>query len=196
MTASGFLADPPPSDGARRLCDDDTTDVGFVMNGSRLWGHQPDTHDALFDLMRHSIAAQDLSMRERGILITACASTLGDAYCSLAWGAKLSEVAGDGLAAGVLSGDDSALTDAERAMARWARTVTRDPNGTRDADVQALRDVGFDDARIFAITVYVALRLAFATVNDALGARPDREFLTRAPEAVRNAVTWGRPIAG
>ena len=38
--------------------------------------------------------------------------------------------------------------------------------------MQALRDAGFDDAQIFAITVFVAARLAFSTVNDALGARP------------------------
>ncbi len=37
------------------------------------------------------------------------------------------------------------------------------------ADVQAPRDAGFSDAQIFTITVFVALRLAFSTVNDALG---------------------------
>jgi hypothetical protein len=42
--------------------------------------------------------------------------------------------------------------------------------------------------------VFVALRIAFATVNDALGARPDRTLSERAPEAVRAAVTFGRPV--
>jgi uncharacterized peroxidase-related enzyme len=190
-----FLADPPPSDGAQKLFDDDTADVGFVMNGSRLWAYQPDTHDAMFELMGRSTAVLDLSVRERGILVLACTSVLGDSYCSLAWGVKLSEAGDTDLAAGVLGGDDSVLTDRERAMAAWARTVARDPNGTGRADVQALRDAGFDDARIFAITVFVALRLAFATINDALGARPDAQYATKAPAAVRDAVTWGRPIA-
>jgi hypothetical protein len=62
------------------------------------------------------------------------------------------------------------------------------------ADVQALRDDGFADADIFAMTVYVALRIALSTVNDALGVRPDAEYLTMAPAAVRDAVTYGRPI--
>ena len=46
----------------------------------------------------------------------------------------------------------------------------RDPNSTTAADVQSLRDAGFDDGQIFAISVFVALRIAFSIVNDALGA--------------------------
>ncbi len=57
-----------------------------------------------------------------------------------------------------------------------------------------LRDAGYGDAAIFAITVFVALRIAFSTVNDALGVRPDAAFRSTAPEAVLNAVTFGRPI--
>ncbi len=34
------------------------------------------------------------------------------------------------------------------------------------------------------------------TVNDALGVRPDAEYLTRAPAAVLDSVTYGRPIGG
>ena len=60
---------------------------------------------------------------------------------------------------------------------------------------QSLRDAGFDDAQIFAISVFVALRIAFSTVNDALGAQPDQQLGVDAPDAVRDAVTFGRPIA-
>ena len=72
--------------------------------------------------------------------------------------------------------------------------VARDPNHTSAADVQALRDAGYSDAQIFAMTAYVALRLAFSTINDALGARPDSAFRSSAPEAVLDAVNYGRPI--
>jgi hypothetical protein len=44
--------------------------------------------------------------------------------------------------------------------------------------------------------VFVALRLAFSTVNDALGARPDAEVFSVAPEDVAAAVTYGRPPVG
>jgi len=43
-------------------------------------------------------------------------------------------------AAGVLRGDDGGLTDAERALAGWARLVARNPNGIGPADVRVLRD--------------------------------------------------------
>jgi hypothetical protein len=110
-------------------------------------------------------------------------------------GTKLAEEADPRLAAGVLSGDDSELSAPERAMAAWARQVARDPNATDARDVRALRDAGYSDADIFAMTVYVALRMAFSTVNDALGARPDAEFTAVAPAAVLDAVTYGRPVA-
>jgi hypothetical protein len=43
-----------------------------------------------------------------------------------------------------------------------------------------------------AVTVFVALRIAFSTVNDALGASPDPELIANLPTAISDAVTWGR----
>ena len=99
----------------------------------------------------------------------------------------------DGVA-GILRGVDDHLTPEERAMAQWARKVARDPNDTKPEDVQAMRDAGYSDAQIFGITAYVALRIAFSTVNDALGALPDSAFRSDAPEAVLAAVDYGRSI--
>jgi alkylhydroperoxidase family enzyme len=194
MSATGFLTIPEPTAAARRLFDNDVADVGYIMNASRMWAYQPATLDGLFDLMREVASACGLDIRQRGILVTACASALGDSYCSLAWGQRLAEATDAESAAGVLRGDDSRLTTSERAMAHWARRVARDPNRTCAADVQAFRDAGFHDNQIFAITVFVALRIAFSTVNAALGARPDAAFRSTAPAAVLDAVTYGRPI--
>jgi alkylhydroperoxidase family enzyme len=99
------------------------------------------------------------------------------------------------VAAGVLNGSDAGLTDQEKAIAAWARKVARDPNATTPADIQALRDTGLDDGPIFAITAFVALRLAFSTINDSLGAQPDAQFAQSLPREVREAVTYGRPVA-
>jgi alkylhydroperoxidase family enzyme len=112
----------------------------------------------------------------------------------LAWGQKLAEVADPEVAAAVIRGDDEGLDDAERALTEWARRVATDPNAIVAGDLQTLRDGGFDDAQIFAITTYVALRLAFAMVNDALGAHPDLQLGSSAAEPVRAAVTFGRPL--
>ena len=193
---SFFLTPAPASPALQRLLDEDVAQMGFEMNGTHLWAYQPETLASLFELLGATKRAGDLSMRELGILVTATASTLGDSYCSLAWGMKFSEMADVDTAAGVLSGDDSELTEAEAIMADWARSVVRDPNGTTQADVDRLREAGFGDAQIFAVTTFVALRLAFSTVNDALGARPDADLREIVPNAVQEVVTWGRAVEG
>ncbi len=192
----GFLGTPEPSADAQRLYDEDLDDVGYVMNVSRLWAHHPAAHDALFDLIGQAARAGSLTFRQRAVLVAACASAMGDSYCALAWGQRLAGAAGAEVAAGVLREVDDRLDDAERALARWARQVARNPNGAADADVQRLRDAGYDDAQILAITLFVALRIAFSSVNDALGAQPDRELSESVPAAVRDAITFGRPIGG
>lgn len=188
----GFLKVPETSEEVQRLYDEDAEELGYVMNLSKVWAHQPAAKDRLFDLMGMAVRAGSLTFRQRGILVTACASTLGDGYCSLAWGKKLAAEAGEELAAAVLRGSDDGLSAAEQALARWARQVTRDPNNADLDDVQDLREAGFTDAQIFAVTLFVALRLAFSTVNDALGVLPDVELAESVPAPVRDAVTFGR----
>ena len=191
-TATGFLGPAVVTDDVRRLLEHDIEQLGYVMNLSHLWAHGPALHTGLFTLLSQAARAASLTFRQRGVLVLAFAATQGDAYCSLAWGKKLADVSDAGLASGVLRGADAALDPAERALAGWARAVTRDPNDTEACDLQPLRDAGFDDAQILAITVFVALRLAFATVNDALGVLPDQDLYETAPPAVVEAVTYGR----
>ena len=194
MTGS-FLPEPPVSAEMQALFDEDREEDGYVGNATRLWAHQPGTFRQLFDLMSEAFEPSGLNVRQRGILVTAAASALGDSYCSLAWGGKLGHASDAAVAAGVLNGSDAGLTDQEKAMAAWARKVARDPNATTPADIQALRDTGLDDGQIFAITAFVALRLAFSTINDSLGAQPDAQLAQSLPPEVREAVTYGRPVA-
>ena len=194
MTGS-FLEEPPVSPQVRALYDEDLADDGYVSNGSRLWAHQPETVKRLFELMSQAFTPSGLSFRQRAILVTAAASALGDSCCSLAWGGKLSKASDAALAAGVLNGSDAGLTGQEKALAAWARKVATDPNATTPADIQALRDSGLGDGQIFAVTAFVALRLAFSTINDSLGAQLDAQLAQSLPLEVREAVTYGRPIA-
>jgi alkylhydroperoxidase family enzyme len=190
--ATGFLGPVPDTADVRRLHDRDVERFGYVLNLSGVWGHHPSLHTGLFALVEEAARTASLTMRERGVLVVACASVVEDAYCSLAWGRKLAEEAGADVAAAVIRGDDEALDPAERALAAWARAIARDPNATQARDLQPLRDAGYDDAQLLAITVFVALRRAFATVNDAFGALPDAALTEHGPRAVREAVTYGR----
>jgi hypothetical protein len=91
-----FLAEaiPPPG-----FFDDDLAELGFVMNASRLWAYQPQWQEQIFDVLGSIVREHGLTVRQRGILVAACASTLGDSYCSLAWGTKLARATNPDLAA-------------------------------------------------------------------------------------------------
>lgn len=192
MTGS-FLQEPAVSSGAQALYDEDLADSGFVWNLSRLWAQQPGTLKQLHEIMSAAFVPSGLRFRQRGILVLAAASALGDSYCSMGWAGKLGKTPDAALVAGVLTGSDAELTGQEKAMAAWARKVAKNPNATTQADIQELRDSGLDDSQIFAITAFVALRIAYATINDALGAQPDTQLAESLPAAVRDAVTYGRP---
>ena len=169
---TGFLAAPRHTPEVQHLFDDDLQAVGYVTNVSRLWAYMPTTLEGLSDLMGQTTLAGSLTLRQRAVLVTAAASTLRDSYCSLAWGKKLAARDGTGGCGGRSFGVQTKIwTPSERALAHWARSVATDPNAIEARDVQGLRDAGFDEAQIFAITTFVALRLAFSTINDALGSR-------------------------
>ncbi len=185
---------PAASAEAEAIFAKDAENLGFVMNASRLWAHQPKLRQQLFDMLDDLADEHDLTFRQRAILVLACASTLGDSYCSVAWGTKLSQQTDPETAAGILRGTDKGLSPAEHALAQWARKVVSDPNSTSAADIQTLRDADWTDHQIFGITAFVALRLAFSTVNDALGAHPDADYRSLTPSSVLKAVTYGRPL--
>lgn len=191
---SSFLEVPPTTPAVQALYDDDIEQDGYVMNTTRVWAWRPDVVEGLFGLMRALGTSHGLGWRERCVVVSACASALRDSYCSLAWGVRLADAADPELAAAVLTGTDEELTPAERALAKWARKVARGANATTAADVEDLRAAGYTDEQIFAITAFISLRIAFSTVNAALGAHPDGAF-RQAHAPVVKAVTYGRPIA-
>ena len=191
-----FLTDPPPSPQADAVYDAARESDGYVGNFTRLWCWRPDLFRSFVDLRLALMGATTLSDREVAIVVTATVSAMGDSYCSLAWGSKLAKLAGDETAAGVIAGGLPAdLSARETALAEWCRTVVRDPMATTPEQVASLRDAGFDDREVFDATLLLGLRLAFSTVNDALGAQPDRQLADGAPAPVRDAVTFGRPAA-
>jgi len=188
-----FLGDAARTPAVEAFYAGDLEGDGYVMNLTRVWAHVPEAQGALSGLMDLVTEAGGLTFRQRAVLVSATASAVGDSYCALAWGARLAGEVGQEVAAGVLRGDLAGLDDSEQALAGWARQVCADPNATTVEDVDALRRAGFDDRQIFCITTFVALRRAFSTVNDALGARPDAQLAAAAPKPVAAAVTFGRP---
>jgi uncharacterized peroxidase-related enzyme len=191
-----FLQPTSESEGASRLYESDMKQHGFIMNLSRLWAWRPDIFEAFAALRAQLTSQSSLSSRELAVTLCAAVSSLGDSYCALAWGNKLASLAGPSIAGAVLSASSSdAMTARERALTTWARKVVNNPNETCPADVDELRIAGLSEKEIFEATVFIAFRLAFSTINDALGAEPDWQLAAVAPPEVASAVAFGRRAA-
>lgn len=191
-----FLGEPPASEATEAAYAEDRDADGYVNNLTRLWSWRPDLLRSFIALRASLMRASALTDREWAVLVTSTAATLGDSYCSLAWGARLARLSDEETASQIIAGGAApALSEREAALADWTRRVVRDPNGTTSEDVGRLREVGLDDREIFEATAFIAFRLAFSTVNDALGAAPDRQLAEAAPDVIRAAVSYGRAPA-
>jgi uncharacterized peroxidase-related enzyme len=189
-----FLDEPPASEGRDAAFDADREGDGYVNNFTRLWGWRPDLFRAFAELRASLMRSSALSDRDWAVLVTSTAAERSDSYCSLAWGIRLASLTDDETASQVIAGVAApALSEREAALADWARLVVRNPNATTEDDVARLRELGLTDREIFEATAFVAFRLAFATINDALGAAPDKQLADAAPAPVRAAVDYGRP---
>ena len=159
---------PEPSRDAAYAADRESD--GYVWNVTRLWGWRGDLYRDFGALRSALMSSSSLTDRDWAVLVTAAAAQLGDSYCSLAWGPKLARLSDpDTVAQLIANRPTPALSEREQALAAWARRLLVDPNVTSADDVERLRSVGLDDREIFEATAFVAFRLAFSTVNDALG---------------------------
>jgi uncharacterized peroxidase-related enzyme len=179
---------------ANRVYEVEAASDGYVMNATRLWARRPDVMQGFIELRACLRASSALTQRDFEVMVCATAAALGDSYCALAFGQRLAEAAGPAAAAALLRGEpDAGLTARDEALAAWARRVVRAPSATRAEDVAALGAVGLAEQDIFEATAWIAFRVAFSMVNDALGARPDWQLRDEVAPEVRAAVDFGRP---
>jgi uncharacterized peroxidase-related enzyme len=190
-----FLSDPPEDAAVRAIYERGRAEHGYTMNLLRIWAWRPDVHSAFQQTRAALVEQTTLSKREIAVLNAATASRRGDAYCSIAWGTRTAELADAETAGALLRGEETPrLSEREVALARWAEAVVRNPNATAEGDVDALRAARLTEREIVDATLFVAWRLAFTTVNGALGAQPDRQLADQAPDDVLESVTFGRTI--
>lgn len=188
-----FIEAPALSDETERVYKSSAELQGFVMNLTRAWAWRPDVFESFAVLRNQLTSASTLSKRDQAVIVCATAAQLGDSYCCYAWGRTLVQEGGPESAAAIIKATDSdLLTRRDRALAAWSRKVAAAPNATTDADIESLRKDGFSDREIFEATAFIAFRLAFSMVNDALGVQPDWQLAETAHPAVRQAITFGR----
>ena len=190
-----FLSAPPDDEVVQAIYRDSKSEEGYVQNYVRLWCWRPDVHNAFSGTRGLLLDRTTLSEREIAVLNSTTASVLGDSYCSIAWGTRLAKVSDSATAAAVLRREETpGLSQRERALVAWATAVVAHPSGTTRQDVEALQSSGFSEREIFDATLLVAFRLAFSTVNDALGAQPDQQLANAAPPEVLESVNFGRSV--
>lgn len=190
-----FIKAPEASEASAQVHAATTNSMGFVMNLGHAWAWRPDVFSGFAALRNQLTSNSALTKRDQAMMVCAMAGKVGDSYCSLAWGKTLQAEAGAEAAAAVISGASSAsLQPRDHALATWARKLVDDPNGTTADDVENLRAAGFTEREIFEATAFIAFRLAFSTVNDALGIGPDWQLAEAVDPQVRSAVSFGRAV--
>lgn len=190
-----FISHPPQNGDADRIFESSRQSQGFVMNLTKAWAWRPEVFEGFAALRAQLTNNSALTKRDLAVLVSATAAAIGDSYCALAWGTTLAREADPSVASAVIKNESAGtLTDRDQVLATWARKVAKDPNGTQSQDVAALREVGLTEREIVEATIFIAFRVAFSSVNDALGVNPDWELADAAPKEVAQAVAFGRPL--
>jgi len=187
VPATVLVGEAPPSEESAALAAEDVADLGFVSNVTRLWSHEPAVFEGLFDLIHSSGRAAGVSVAERGVATIVGSGLVGDSYCPLAWGEKLAGKTTPEMAASVIGGSDGMLDDRSRAIAVWARKVAGSPRSVTPADLDEILAAGFTAAQVLSLTTFIALRVAFSTVNGVLGAAPEQAYVDVVDPVVRAA---------
>lgn len=167
---------------------------GFLPNWAAAFSLRPDVWRG-WDTM-HAAIRSHLPVRTYELVTLAAARALHSSYCSLAHGRVLAENVLDAETVAAIMRDPATapLEPQERALVAFAEQVARHADRIGPADIQALRDAGYDDETIFDAAATAAARCFFSKLLDALGVQADARYRDLAPE-LRTALTVGRPIA-
>lgn len=157
---------------------------GFIPNWLRGFaldeGHFERLNAYLFPLVQGDPAVpSSLTRREREILATVVSVRNGCAYCHALHVHELAEFLGDAWLAHRISLDHREvpeLSDREHALIELALTVTDEPGGVSDAEIDALRGFGLSDADIFEAVQITSVFNATNRISLALGLLPDPEI--------------------
>lgn len=159
-------------------------------NWTEAFSHRPELLDAWIVLL--GCIRIRMQTRRYELVTVAAAMALKSSYCALTHGSALRDYYSDARILDMVEGRSVDPTD--RAIMEFVRAMVMDASAIRAEDTEKLRHVGLDDAEICDIAAATAARCFFSTYIDALGIEPDARYASL-PEALRVALTPGRPIA-
>lgn len=175
-----FIATSPTPDSASAFAayvDSQRGHWGFVPDYTGCFAMRPGIATAWIGLASAVRAPMD---RRRFELVTiAAARARGSAYCAVAHATMLLDICQDEPTLRALATDPEGgqLSSVDAGIYRFATKVATAPATVDQGDILDLRALGLADIDIADIVYAVGVRLFFATVLDALGARVDDEMV-------------------
>lgn len=165
---------------------------GFVPNYSKVFCHRPEVLARWGRLLAEIKRPMDLRRFE--LATFAAAHALRHTGCSLGHGQKLAGFVGEDAVRALARGERAeTVTEAELAIASFARKVALDATTVSAADIEDLHAHGVTDAEIFDVAATAAGRAFFTKLLDALGVEAEASLAALSP-ALREMLTGGRGI--
>lgn len=151
---------------------------GWVPDNIRALAPRPEVALAVMGLKDVVLGdASSLGARRADLVAMAVSGLNHCEYCATAHAGMLverGELVADDVAQLYRNWRDVDLADADRVMLEFAETLTFNPSGVGEPDLQRLRDVGFSDVNIYDLVMLVAYRNFINRVHDGLGVPLDR----------------------
>ena len=177
------------------LYDADREAMGYVPNYTKVFALNPEVYAAWQQL--NGAIKQSMDLRRYELATLAAARRLRSSYCGLAHGKVLRDRFYDAGTVQAIATDHTTadLDPADVAVIDFAERVAADATAITETDIDELREHGLSDSEIFQVVLAAAARCFFSTVLDAAGTEPDVEFRASLDPALRDALTFGRPVA-
>lgn len=173
----------------------DRTATGEIPNYTRAFSPRPNIYTAWKALSAEIGGRMD--PRRYELVTLAAARVLRSSYCALAHGSILLDrfLDAETLERTAVDHRAAGLEPVDVAVMDLAEQVVRDATAVTQADIDRLRDLGLTDGEIVEVVAAAAVRCFFSKTLDALGAQPDARYGDLEPAPLREALTFGRPIA-
>lgn len=165
---------------------------GFVPNYAKVFCHRPEVMARWGRLLAE--IKRPMELRRFELVTFAAAHALRHTGCCLAHGKALAKFVGEEAVRELAQGRRvDPVTEAELAMASFARKVALDAASIEAGDIDTLRGYGLTDADIFDIAATAAGRAFFTKLLDALGVEAEASFSTLSA-ALKETLMVGRAI--
>ncbi len=153
--------------------------LGFVPNVLRAWALRPEHLLRWRKHMDELLKGESgLTEAEREMIGTVVSATNRCYYCVTSHGAAVRVLTGDPILADALASNyrHAHLSERQRAMLDFAVKITEEAHRCTEADIEALRELGFTDEDVMDIAEVAAMFNLTNRMANALGWVPNEEY--------------------